>query len=141
MNGEYVPGNKKVLIFLVTLLVIYIGFRLNVEPIVNYLISYNHDLEKIDIDLAGRQEELKLVLQTVLLAAPPIIFYIFIGWISYRMVRARSIPPKSIHFPFGMKILIGREAVFIGYVGIVASLLQVLSSIYVIWNNYSLVTR
>ncbi len=138
MDREYIPGNKRALITLVALLIIYIGFRLNIDQIVNYLISYDYELRNIDIDLAERQEEHKFVLQTVLLAVPSIVFYIFIGWVSYWIVKTKSIPPKSISFPFGMKRLLGREVVFIGYIGMLASLFQVLSNIYVVWNNYAL---
>ena len=127
MNTEYVPANKKVLIVILVLLAIYVGFRFNIESIVNHFISYNPELKNINVLLAERQEERKLIIQTVFLAIPSIVFFIIMGWLSYLVIRTKSIPPKSIYFPFGMKRLLGREAIFVGYIGMIASSIQIFS--------------
>ncbi len=141
MDTQYIPANKKVLFVSLVLLVVYVGFRFNIESLVNFLISYNPALKNADVVLAERQEELKLVVQTVLLAIPSIVFFVFVGWVSCLVIRTKTMPPKSICFPVGMKRLLGKEALFIGYTGMIVSVIQVFANIYVVWDNFTLVAR
>lgn len=139
MVAEYVAVNIRARNIVIILLVIYFSFVTNVEYIVNFLVSFTHVVDASDIDSTTQYAEAKLFLQTVLLAVPPIILFTCLSWICFLVIRSKTMPPKDMSFPFGMNKVFGRDALFLGYVGIIVSIFQVLSKMYGVYKIYELV--
>ena len=139
LNNKYILADKKMLYICTAIVFIYLVFFLKIDFLVNYIISYNPNLDSINLRLAEQQEISKLKIQTLLLAAALSILFMVIGWVSYVIIRTKTIPPKSIKFPFSMMRLSGKDALLIGCVGIGISLIIIMLNIYRIYVIWSIV--
>ena len=140
-NQKYMSADKKSLYLCTFITVVFSLFILNVDFISNYIISYKPHLNTISTQLAEQQEVSKLKTQTLLLAVAVSIFFSIIGWISYVIIRTKSIPPKSIKFPFGMVQLFGRDALLIGWLGLCISLTLIALNMYRLYDIWSLIGK
>lgn len=139
MEAKYIPANKKALYIVIVLLVSYLFYVLNIESIVNHILLFKFKLIEINLVVSAQLAETKLFIQTILLAAPSIIFFIYLSWICYLVIDSKAIPPKQMSFPFSMHQLLGKEALFLGYIGLIVSILQIFVNIYEIYEIFELV--
>lgn len=137
---DYIPGDKKNKIVGIIILCLYVIFELNIDFIVKALISYDAGLIRVDVRGSLMQEQLRLLVQTVLLEVVNIGLFIYVFIVSFQIINDKSIPPKRVKFPFGMNRISGVRALYIGSIFMLLCILQIIASCYRLWENYSLVS-
>lgn len=139
LKNDFVPGNTKSLIFTIVVLFIYFGILINVNFIVEIIVSFISDPEVIISQVSEQQEILKLKVQTFLLSISTSIVFIIIGFVCIQVITCGNIPPSSVNFPFGMVRISGRDALLVGYLGFSISALIIILNIYRIFDVLSLI--
>ncbi len=138
MSIEYIPACKKVLYISIVLLLAYFLYVFNIELVVDFIIMLAHSNGGLGFLLPFNHAENAVIVKIIFLSIPSTLFFIYIFIISYLVVSSKALPPKNVSLPFGMNRVHGNAALFLGYLGLMASILKIAANFYEIYEMYEL---